>query len=114
VEPIKVACVHAACLNITVADTSCLNIAGVDVACFRASSLSISTPNTASAKSSGSGINGKGELRRDRNMNPINTDYDLYSMGKDGETSTQVHSQKGKDDIIRALNGEYVGLGADF
>ncbi len=61
----------------------------------------------------GSG-NGKGKQRRDRNLNPINSDFDLYSMGKDGQTATQLNSTKGKDDIVRALNGEFIGLASDF
>lgn len=60
------------------------------------------------------GSGGKGKQRRDRSLNPINTDYDLYSVGKDGDTSTQLNSQKGKDDIVRARNGEFVGLASDF
>jgi general secretion pathway protein G len=62
----------------------------------------------------GHGHGGKGKQRRDRNLNPINTDYDLFSMGKDGETATQLNSAKGRDDIIRALNGDYIGLASDF
>ncbi|MHC1728873.1 MAG: type II secretion system protein [Syntrophobacteraceae bacterium] len=60
------------------------------------------------------GHGGKGKQRRDRNLNPINTDFDLYSMGKDGETATQLNSQKGRDDIVRARDGEFVGLASDF
>jgi general secretion pathway protein G len=56
---------------------------------------------------------GKGKQRRDRNMNPVNTDYDLYSMGKDGETATQFTAKKARDDIVRANNGEYVGLASE-
>jgi general secretion pathway protein G len=56
---------------------------------------------------------GKGEQRKDRYMNPVNTDFDLYSLGPDGETSAQFTSDKGKDDIVRANNGDYCGLAAD-
>jgi general secretion pathway protein G len=31
-----------------------------------------------------SSAKGNGSLRKDRSLNPINSDYDLYSMGKDG------------------------------
>ena len=33
------------------------------------------------------GINGK--RRRDKNANPVNSDFDLYSMGRDGKTTAQ-------------------------
>jgi general secretion pathway protein G len=56
----------------------------------------------------------RGQQRRDRNLNPINTDYDFYSMGPDGQTAPQLNSKKGKDDIVRALNGAYIGIAGDF
>lgn len=49
--------------------------------------------------------------RRDRFMVPINTYWDLYSMGKDGQTSTPLNSVLGRDDIVVARDGGYVGLG---
>ena len=40
--------------------------------------------------------------------------HDLYSMGADGQTAKQVNAKVSLDDIIRANNGSFVGLGADF
>ena len=60
------------------------------------------------------GSNWHGKCRRDRNLNPLNTDYDLYSIGADGQTSKQVNNKVSLDDIIRANNGSFIGLGADF
>lgn len=57
------------------------------------------------------GINGK--RRRDKNANPVNSDYDLYSMGKDGKTTPQFTAQKARDDIVRANDGQYWGLAED-
>ncbi len=57
---------------------------------------------------------GRGRARKDRALNPINTDFDLYSPGADGETHGQVSHRRSADDIIRANNGRFVGLGADF
>ena len=54
------------------------------------------------------GINGK--RRRDKNANPVNSDFDLYSMGKDGKTSAQFMAKKARDDIVRAFDGAYFGL----
>lgn len=54
------------------------------------------------------GLNGI--RRRDKNANPVNSDYDLYSMGKDGKTTAQFTGKKARDDIVRANDGEYYGL----
>lgn len=57
---------------------------------------------------------GKGKLRKDQNLNPINTFYDLYSKGKDGLTSTQLSAQKARDDIVRGSDGRFLGLAEEF
>ncbi|MDO8969345.1 MAG: prepilin-type N-terminal cleavage/methylation domain-containing protein [Saprospiraceae bacterium] len=54
------------------------------------------------------GINGK--RRRDKNANPVNSDYDLYSMGRDGKTAAQFTAKNARDDIVRANDGAYYGL----
>lgn len=56
----------------------------------------------------------KGAKRKDKNLNPVNSDYDLYSMGPDGATSMPFTSAQGKDDIVRANNGRFVGVAADY
>lgn len=56
----------------------------------------------------------KGHSRRDKSLNPINTRYDLYSMGKDGVTKKQVSNKDSLDDIILALDGKFIGVAADF
>jgi general secretion pathway protein G len=58
--------------------------------------------------------NGRGHARKDRALNPINSDFDLYSMGPDGQTHVQVSNRQSDDDVLRANNGAYVGLGADY
>ena len=55
----------------------------------------------------------QGMVRKDRNLNPLNSDYDLYSKGPDGETQTQLTASKARDDIIRAGNGGFIGLASD-
>ena len=55
-----------------------------------------------------------GAVRRDRNLNPVNTDFDLYSRGKDGETTTAFTSARGRDDVVRANNGAFIGLAEDY
>jgi len=56
----------------------------------------------------------KGKWRRDRNMNPINTYYDLWSNGPDGEFQKQVSTPKSLDDIIRARDGNFIDVAAKF
>jgi general secretion pathway protein G len=54
------------------------------------------------------------EVRKDHKLNPINTNYDLYSMGKDGVTKMQITQKDSVDDIIVAGDGGFVGLASDF
>lgn len=51
-----------------------------------------------------------GKIRKDKNLNPLNSDFDLYSMGPDGQTQTQLTAAKARDDIVRANNGAYIGV----
>jgi general secretion pathway protein G len=58
--------------------------------------------------------NGKGKSRRDKSLNPLNSDFDLYSAGKDGLTQTQLTAHNSRDDVIRANDGRFIGLASDF
>ncbi len=60
------------------------------------------------------GPNWKGMARKEMAQVPLNTDYDLYSVGKDGKTSTPLTADMSRDDIIRANNGVYIGLASDY
>jgi general secretion pathway protein G len=55
-----------------------------------------------------------GDMRKDRFLVPINSTYDLYSMGKDGETDAPLTSSPGKDDVVRANDGAFIGLASKF
>jgi general secretion pathway protein G len=57
---------------------------------------------------------GDGNKRKDHNLVPINTDYDLFSKGPDGKSVGPLTAAHSKDDIIRANNGEFIGLAADY
>lgn len=59
-------------------------------------------------------VKGKGKLRKDKSLVPINSDYDLYSMGKDGRSTPPLTAAKSHDDIIRANDGNFIGLAEDF
>jgi general secretion pathway protein G len=55
-----------------------------------------------------------GKSRKDHFLVPINTDYDLCSMGKDGKTVAPLTAKDSRDDIIRANDGAYIGLASDY
>ena len=49
--------------------------------------------------------------RRDRFLVPINSTYDLFSVGKDGRSVPALTARASKDDIVRANDGGFIGLG---
>ncbi len=55
-----------------------------------------------------------GQQRKDRNLVPINTDYDLYSKGPDGRSVAPLTAELSRDDIVRANDGGYIGLAEDY
>lgn len=55
-----------------------------------------------------------GQPRKDHFLVPVNTDYDLYSMGKDGKSAAPFTAKDSRDDIVRANDGRYVGLASEF
>ena len=59
-------------------------------------------------------MKGNGQARKDHFLVPLNSDYDLYSMGKDGVSSPPITAKHSQDDVIRASNGSYVGLAENF
>lgn len=61
-----------------------------------------------------SSVNGNGRARKDHSLVPINSDYDLYSMGPDGASVGPLTAQASRDDIIRGRNGQYVGPASTF
>ncbi len=67
--------------------------------------LNLSDPNNRAAR---------GKARKDHNLVPINSDYDLYSMGKDGGSVSPLTAKASRDDIVRAGNGRFVGKATDF
>lgn len=62
----------------------------------------------------GANLKGKAALRKDKNLVPVNSDYDLYSVGKDGSSVPPFTAKQSRDDIVRANNGKFVGLAADY
>lgn len=56
----------------------------------------------------------KGKRRKDKSLVPVNTDFDLYSMGSDGASQPPFTAKASHDDVVRANNGSYVGLAKDY
>lgn len=55
-----------------------------------------------------------GQARKDRSLVPINSDFDLYSMGKDGASVGPLTGKASQDDIVRGSDGAFVGLAANY
>ena len=55
-----------------------------------------------------------GSFRKDKNIVPINSDFDVYSKGKDGASQAPLTAQASRDDIIRANDGAFVGLASVY
>jgi general secretion pathway protein G len=58
------------------------------------------------------GINGK--IRKDHNLHPLNSEFDLYSMGTDGRSQAPLTAKASQDDVIWARDGSFIGLASDF
>ena len=52
--------------------------------------------------------------RKDRFLVPVNSTFDLYSVGKDGSTSAPMTAGASQDDIVRANDGGFIGLASKF
>lgn len=59
-------------------------------------------------------VKNKGSVRKDKNLTPVNSDYDLYSAGKDERTSLPFTAKASHDDIVRCNNGSFIGFAADY
>ena len=56
----------------------------------------------------------KGHPRKDHFMVPVNTDFDLYSMGPDGKSTAPFTAKASLDDIVRVNDGKYFGLASEY
>ncbi len=55
-----------------------------------------------------------GQQRKNRWLNPVNTDFDLYSNGPDLKSQIPFTAAQAYDDIVRAYNGAYYGSVSDL
>jgi general secretion pathway protein G len=62
----------------------------------------------------GGDAKGKGKMRKDHSMVPVNSDFDLYSMGPDGQSKPPFTAKASRDDIVRAGDGGYFGKASEY
>jgi len=55
-----------------------------------------------------------GAMRKDRFLHPLNSDFDLFSAGADGKSAPALTSGWSQDDLVRANDGHFVGLGSQY
>ncbi len=58
--------------------------------------------------------NPPGFQRKDHEMVPINSTYDLYSLGPDGVSQPPLTANGSHDDVVRARDGNFIGRASDF
>lgn len=56
----------------------------------------------------------KGPIRKDHNLVPLNSRFDLYSKGPDKRSSPPLTAKASRDDIIVANDGEFIGRASDY
>jgi general secretion pathway protein G len=56
----------------------------------------------------------KAKVRKDHNLHPLNSAFDLYSAGPDGSSQAPLTAKTSRDDIIYARDGGFIGRASDF
>ena len=62
----------------------------------------------------GGGGGGNGQLRKNRNLVPINSLFDLYSVGRDGLSAGPLTAKHSLDDIVWANDGGFIGMAREY
>lgn len=57
---------------------------------------------------------GISKARKNKNLVPINSDFDLWSNGKDGESKLPLTTKVSRDDVILANDGRFIGLASNY
>jgi len=55
-----------------------------------------------------------GKARKNKSLVPLNSDFDLYSKGKDGLTAGPLTAPASRDDVIRANDDAFIGLASEY
>jgi general secretion pathway protein G len=53
-------------------------------------------------------------VRKDQFLVPLNTDFDLYSTGADGQSQPPITHPLSLDDVVRGANGAFIGLARNY
>jgi general secretion pathway protein G len=53
-------------------------------------------------------------VRKDQFLVPLNTDFDLYSVGTDGQSRAPITDPLSLDDVVRGANGAFIGLARNY
>lgn len=56
----------------------------------------------------------RSQLRKDGELVPLNSDFDLYSLGPDGISALALPAAPSRDDVVRAANGAFIGVAANY
>ena len=56
----------------------------------------------------------RSRLRKDGELVPLNSDFDLYSLGPDGISALALPAAPSQDDVVRAANGAFIGVAANY
>jgi general secretion pathway protein G len=56
----------------------------------------------------------EGKVRKDHNLHPLNSAFDLYSVGPDGDSRAPLTAKASRDDIIFARDGAFIGRASEF
>lgn len=57
---------------------------------------------------------GISKARKNKNLVPINSQYDLYSKGKDGDSTPPLTAARSQDDVVLANDGAFVGKASEY
>ena len=56
----------------------------------------------------------KGNIRKDHNLHPLNSMFDLYSVGPDGDSRPPLTAKQSRDDVVYGRDGGFIGRATDF
>ena len=55
-----------------------------------------------------------GKARKNKKLTPINSDFDLYSVGRDSGSVPPLTAPISRDDVVMANDGRFVGLASTY
>jgi general secretion pathway protein G len=55
-----------------------------------------------------------GLMRKDHNLHPLNSAFDLYSAGPDGRSRPALTARDSRDDVVYGRDGGFIGRASEF